>query len=119
MARILVVDDAAFQRVRLRSMLEPAGHKVFEASTGRDGVAVYEREKPDAVLMDVTMPEMDGIAALRAIMAGDPGARIVMVTAMGQQGVVMDAIRAGARDFIVKPVTDANRLHEALKKVLS
>jgi two-component system, chemotaxis family, chemotaxis protein CheY len=92
---------------------------VYEASNGRDGVAVYGREKPDAVLMDVTMPEMDGIAALRAIMASDPTARVVMVTAMGQQGVVMDAIRAGARDFIVKPVTDVNRLHEALKKALA
>lgn len=118
MARILVVDDAAFQRVRLRMHLESAGHQVFEAPNGREGLAVYEREKPDAVLMDVTMPELDGIAALRAIMAGDPGARVIMVTAMGQQAVVMDAIRAGARDFIVKPVTDPARLHDALKKAL-
>ena len=105
MAKILVVDDAAFMRLRAAKLLADAGHTVCEAENGRLAVEVYVRERPDAVLMDITMPEMDGMEALDAIRQSDPAAKVVMLTAMGQQSIVMDAIKRGARDFIVKPFT--------------
>ncbi|MBA3876289.1 MAG: two-component system response regulator [Anaerolinea sp.] len=105
MAKILVVDDAAFMRLRATKLLADAGHVVYEAENGRLAVEVYARERPDAVLMDITMPEMDGMEALDAIRGSDPSAKVVMLTAMGQQSIVMDAIKRGARDFIVKPFT--------------
>jgi two-component system chemotaxis response regulator CheY len=105
MAKVLVVDDAAFMRLRATKLLTDAGHMVFEAENGRLAVEAYARERPDAVLMDITMPEMDGMEALEAIRLHDPTAKVVMLTAMGQQSIVMDAIKRGARDFIVKPFT--------------
>jgi two-component system chemotaxis response regulator CheY len=102
-AKILVVDDSAFVRLRTARLLQGAGHDVIEASTGQAAIDAYVRERPDAVLMDITMPEMDGLEALDQIRTLDPTAKVAMVSAIGQQSVVMDAIRRGAREFLVKP----------------
>jgi len=117
MAKILVVDDAEFLRVRISKMLSSSGHEVIEADNGRAAVNTYAANKPDAVLMDITMPEMDGLAALREIRSRDPGARVVMLTALGQESVVLEAIRSGARDFVVKPF-ERERVLSALRKAL-
>ena len=118
MARVLIVDDAAFMRMMIKDILEKNGFEIVgEASNGLKGVELYKTEKPDIVTMDITMPEMDGIEAVKAIKAFDPKAKVIMCSAMGQQTMVMDAIRAGARDFIVKPF-QADRVLEAIKKVL-
>lgn len=103
MALVLVVDDAAFMRMRLKKVLEEAGHEVIEAGNGNEAVAAYEEHKPDLTLMDITMPEMDGLEALRTIRAKHPDAKIIMCSALGQESTVIEAIKAGARDFIVKP----------------
>jgi two-component system chemotaxis response regulator CheY len=118
MARILVVDDAAFMRLRAAKLLVEAGHQVLEAENGRLAVEVYVRERPDCVLMDITMPEMDGLEALAEIRQQDPHARVAMLTAMGQQAIVMDAIKRGARDFVVKPFA-ADRVLAAVNKLLA
>jgi two-component system chemotaxis response regulator CheY len=118
MAKILVVDDAAFMRLRAVKLLAEAGHTVFEAENGRMAVDVYKAEQPDAVLMDITMPEMDGLEALSEIRKVDPGARVAMLTAMGQQAIVMDAIKRGARDFVVKPFAP-DRVLGAVAKLLT
>lgn len=103
MQKILVVDDAAFMRKRTRELLQANGYAVIEASNGADAVSKYEKEKPGLVLMDITMPVLDGIGALRAIKALDRDAKVVIVTALGQRSMVLEAIRAGAKDFVVKP----------------
>lgn len=114
--RILITDDALFMRVTLKNILTQNGFEVVgEASNGREAVQLYEQLKPDVVFMDVTMPEMDGLAALKAIRAADPDARVVMCTAMGQKQVVLDAIQNGAKDFIVKPF-QPERILEAVQK---
>jgi two-component system, chemotaxis family, chemotaxis protein CheY len=118
MARILVVDDAAFMRVRAAKVLEDAGHEVSQAENGLDAVQKYADWRPDAVLMDITMPEMDGLAALKEIKKIDPGARVAMVTAMGQQAIVMEALKSGARDFVLKPF-QPDRVLAALHKILA
>ncbi len=118
MAKILVVDDAAFMRLRAAKLLADAGHTVFEAENGRLAVEVYSRERPDAVLLDITMPEMDGLEALSEIRRLDPSARVAMLTAMGQQSIVMDAIKRGARDFVVKPFAP-DRVLASVSKLLS
>lgn len=115
MAKVLVVDDAAFMRVRLSSLLRQAGHQVVEASNGVEAVEAYEAEKPDLVFMDITMPEMDGLEVLRRLRARDPEARVVMCTALGQQSMVIEAIKSGARDFIVKPF-QPDRVLQAVQK---
>lgn len=116
--RVLIVDDAAFMRMMLKDMLQKNGYEIAgEASNGIKAVEVYKSEKPDVVTMDITMPDMDGIEAVKAIKKLDPNAKIIMCSAMGQQSMVMDAIKAGARDFIVKPF-QADRVLEALKKVV-
>jgi two-component system, chemotaxis family, chemotaxis protein CheY len=118
MARVLIVDDATFMRMMVKDILEKNGYEVIgEASNGIKAVEIYKAEKPDIVTMDITMPEMDGIEAVKQIKAFDPSAKVVMCSAMGQQSMVMDAIKAGAKDFIVKPF-QADRVLEAIKKVL-
>ncbi len=118
MATFLVVDDAAFMRMRCVKLLKEEGHTTIEAENGKQAVEAYRASKPDAVLMDITMPEMDGLEALRAIIAHDPTARVAMVTALGQQDMVMTALKAGARDFVVKPF-QAVRVLEAAHKLLA
>ena len=118
MAKILLVDDAAFMRMMLKNTLTQAGYTdLYEAEDGLKAEEVYQAEKPDLVFMDITMPNQDGLETLKKIKAADPDATIVMCSAMGQQSMVMDAIRAGAKDFIVKPF-QAERVLEAIKKVI-
>jgi len=117
MAKIMIVDDAEFLRVRVTKLLKGDGHDVVEADNGMKAIEVYSAEKPDAVLMDITMPDMDGLAALKEIKAADPGAKVVMLTALGQESVVLDAIKAGAKDFVVKPF-EPDRVLSAIEKVL-
>jgi len=117
--RILVVDDAAFMRMMLSDHLTKAGFEVVgHAENGAVAIVKYRELKPDMVTMDITMPEMDGIQAVKEIKKIDPSARIVMCSAMGQQQMVMEAIQAGARDFIVKPF-DVTRVVQAVTKALS
>lgn len=117
MARILIVDDAAFMRMMLKNILTEAGHEVVgEAANGADAVDQYNILHPDIVTMDITMPTMDGLQALHAINEQHPSAKILMCTAMGQQEMVINAIKSGARDFIVKPF-DAVRIREAVAKL--
>ena len=102
--KILLVDDAAFMRKMIRDTLEKNGYTdVHEAVDGADAVVKYDELKPDLVVMDITMPNMDGLEALKAIRGKDGSANIVMCSAMGQESMVMDAVRSGAKDFIVKP----------------
>ena len=116
MARVLIVDDAAFMRMMLKDILEKNGFEIVgEASNGLKAVEIYKAEKPDVV--DITMPDMDGIEAVKEIKDFDPAAKVIMCSAMGQQTMVMDAIRAGAKDFIVKPF-QADRVIDAIRKVL-
>ena len=118
MAKVLVVDDAAFMRVRAAKALTDNGHEVMQAENGLDAVQKYAEWRPDAVLMDITMPEMDGLAALKEIKKIDPAARVAMVTAMGQQAIVMEALKSGAKDFVLKPF-QPDRVLAALQKLLA
>jgi two-component system chemotaxis response regulator CheY len=116
--RILIVDDAAFMRMMIKDILTKHGFLIVgEAENGLLAVERYMELKPDLVTMDITMPEMDGIAAVKEIRRNDPYARIIMCSAMGQQPMVIDAIQAGARDFIVKPF-QPDRVLEAVTKAL-
>ncbi|KGM97056.1 chemotaxis protein CheY [Clostridium novyi A str. 4552] len=118
MSKVLIVDDAAFMRMMIKDILEKNGFEVVgEASNGIKAVELYKSEKPDVVTMDITMPDMDGIEAVKEIKKFDPAAKIIMCSAMGQQTMVMDAIKSGAKDFIVKPF-QADRVLEAVKKVI-
>lgn len=117
MAKVLVVDDAAFMRVRAAKALTDNGHEVMQAENGLDAVQKYAEWRPDAVLMDITMPEMDGLTALKEIRKVDPEAKVAMVTAMGQQSMIMDAIKSGAKDFVVKPF-QPDRVLAAVKKLV-
>jgi two-component system, chemotaxis family, chemotaxis protein CheY len=116
-AKILVVDDAAFMRMRCSKLLTDNGYDVVEAENGLDAIAKYKESKPDAVLLDITMPEMDGLTALKEIRKVDPEAKVAMVTAMGQQSMIMDAIKSGAKDFVVKPF-QPDRVLAAVKKLV-
>lgn len=117
--RVLVVDDAIFMRTMISDILKQAGYEVVgEAGTGVEAVQKYKETKPDLVTMDIVMPDMGGIDAVREIMKVDPSARILMCSAMGQQGLVVEAIQAGARDFVVKPF-QPSRVLEAVQRVLS
>jgi two-component system chemotaxis response regulator CheY len=118
MARILVVDDAAFMRVRAAKLLTDNGHEVALAENGREAVSKYAEWRPDAVLMDITMPELDGLGALKEIRKIDPAARVAMVTAMGQQAIVIEALKAGAKDFVLKPF-QPERILATLHKLLA
>ncbi len=102
--KILLVDDAAFMRKMIKDTLNKNGYnEIFEAVDGVDAVAKFDEVSPDLVVMDITMPNMDGLEALKAIRAKDGNANVVMCSAMGQESMVMDAVRSGAKDFIVKP----------------
>lgn len=103
MPKILLVDDAAFMRMRCSKLLTENGYEVAEAENGQEAIAMYQTYRPDLVLMDITMPVMDGITATREIKNIDADAKVVMVSALGQQTMVIEAIKAGAKDFVVKP----------------
>lgn len=116
---VLVVDDAAFMRMMIKDILTKNGYEVVgEAENGAAAVERFKDLRPDLVTMDITMPEMDGISAVREIKAIDASARIIMCSAMGQQAMVIDAIQAGAKDFIVKPF-QPERVLEAVSKALA
>lgn len=115
---ILICDDAAFMRMMIKDILSKNGYNVVgEAENGAVAVDKYTELKPDLVLMDITMPEMDGIQALKKIKEKDSAACVIMCSAMGQQAMVIESIQAGAKDFIVKPF-QADRVLEAVKKVV-
>ena len=115
---ILICDDAAFMRMMIKDILTKNGYNVAgEAENGAKAVEKYNEIKPDLVLMDITMPEMDGIQALKKIKESDSSALVIMCSAMGQQAMVIESIQAGAKDFIVKPF-QADRVIEAVKKVV-
>lgn len=115
---ILIVDDAAFMRMMIKDILGKNGYNVVgEAENGAKALEKYNELKPDLVLMDITMPEVDGIKALKNIKAADPNALVIMCSAMGQQAMVIESIQAGAKDFIVKPF-QPDRVLEAVKKVV-
>lgn len=118
MAKIMIVDDAAFMRMVIKDILKKNGHEVVaECVDGLDAVQKYPQFKPELVFMDIVMPNMEGIDALKKIMQMDPSARIVMCSSIGQQSVVTDALKSGALDFIVKPF-DAAKVLEVIGKVI-
>jgi two-component system chemotaxis response regulator CheY len=119
MARtVLICDDALFMRTMLGDILRQAGFEIVgEAQTGSEAVRKYQELKPSLVTMDIVMPDMGGIDAVRVIMKDHPDARILMCSAMGQQALVIEAIQAGARDFVVKPF-QPSRVLEAVQRVL-
>ncbi|MCL2002679.1 MAG: response regulator [Oscillospiraceae bacterium] len=116
--KILIVDDAAFMRMMIKDVLTKNGFEVIgEAENGKIAIERYKELNPDLVIMDITMPEMNGIDALKGIKAANSAAKVVMCSAMGQQAMVIEAIQSGAKDFIVKPF-QADRVCEAVRKVL-
>ncbi len=117
MALVLVVDDAQFMRLRLNKLLTEAGYEVVEAATGLEALEKYEERPADVVLMDITMPEMDGLTALKELRRRFPEAKVIMCTALGQQSAVLEAIKAGAKDFIVKPFQPDRVLQAVAKQV--
>jgi two-component system chemotaxis response regulator CheY len=118
MARILVVDDAVFARMKCVRLLTEQGFSVDEAKNGAEAIEMYKTHRPDVVLLDITMPDMDGLAALKEIIEVDPNAKVAMVSAMGQRAMVMEALELGARDFVMKPF-DTGRLLQAVQKLMS
>ncbi|MDF2820714.1 MAG: hypothetical protein K0R15_1155 [Clostridiales bacterium] len=115
---ILIVDDAAFMRMMIKDILSKNGYNVVgEAENGLKAIEKYQELKPDLVIMDITMPELDGIQAVKKIKENDSSASIIMCSAMGQQAMVIESIQSGAKDFIVKPF-QADRVLEAVKKVV-
>jgi two-component system, chemotaxis family, chemotaxis protein CheY len=119
MARVLIVDDAAFMRKLLTDALVSGGHEVVgEAGNGIEAVARWQELRPELTTLDITMPEKDGLAALAEIMAIDPSAKIIMCSALGQEGKVLEAVKLGAKDFVVKPFQPP-RVLEAVDKALS
>ncbi len=116
--RIMIVDDAAFMRMTIKNCLAKAGYtNMIEAADGALALDAYQHEKPDLVIMDITMPNMDGIQALKAIKTVDADAKVVMCSAMGQESMVVDAIHLGALDFIVKPFKP-DRILQTVSKIL-
>jgi two-component system, chemotaxis family, chemotaxis protein CheY len=119
MARVLIVDDAAFMRKMLSDALTSGGHEVVgEASNGNEAVLQFQELRPELTTLDITMPEKDGLQALREILSYDPTARVVMCSALGQESKVLESIKAGAKDFVVKPF-QAERVLEAVGKALA
>ena len=118
MARVLVVDDAAFMRKMVSDALTGGGHEVVgEAGNGAEAVLRYQELRPDVMTLDITMPEKDGLAALKEIIAIDPGAKVIMCSALGQESKVLEAIKLGAKDFVVKPFQPERILDAAAKAV--
>ncbi|MDF2635342.1 MAG: response regulator receiver protein [Pelosinus sp.] len=116
--RVLIVDDAAFMRMMVKDILSKNGYEIVgEAENGVKAVEKFQELKPDLTTMDITMPEMDGITAVKEIKKLDPSAKVIMCSAMGQQAMVVEAIQAGARDFIVKPF-QPDRVLEAVRKAV-
>ena len=116
---VLICDDAVFMRTMVADILKKAGYVVVgEAATGRQAVEKYRELRPDFVTMDIVMPELSGIDAVKEICSEDPKARVLMCSAMGQQSLVVNAIQAGAKEFVVKPFV-ASRVLEAVKRVLT
>ena len=118
MANILITDDTMFMRKMLGDILRKAGHTVVEAGNGIECVEILKKQDFDLVTLDITMPEMDGLAALKEIKSFKPNQKVIMVSAMGQQVMVVDAVKSGASDFIVKPY-DKDKLLESVSRVLS
>ncbi|PLR81787.1 two-component system response regulator [Bacillus canaveralius] len=119
MAKILIVDDAKFMRVTLSHILTKADHEIVgECGTGKEAVSLYREFQPDLVTMDITMPEMSGLEAVRVIKNEFPQAKVIMCSSMGQQKIIVEAIEEGAKDFIVKPFDEA-RVIDAVNRVLS
>jgi two-component system chemotaxis response regulator CheY len=115
---ILIVDDAAFMRMIIKDILIKAGYEVVgEAADGKEAVRLFSSLKPELVLLDITMPEMDGIDALKKIMQEDKDAKVIMVSALGQSSMVIESVQAGAKDYIVKPF-QADRVIESVRKVI-
>ena len=117
MATILVVDDSSFMRMRCAATVKELGFDTIEAGDGAEAIQTYKDQNPAGVLMDITMPGVDGLEALREIMAFDSSAKVAMVTAMGQQSMVMEAMKSGAKDFVIKPF-EPDRVKTALTKLL-
>jgi len=118
MSKIMIVDDAAFMRMMIRENLKKTGFSDFvEAGNGDEAVALYMETHPDLILLDITMPVKDGLAALQEIRESDPNARVVMCSAMGQESMVIEAVKLGALDFIVKPFKP-ERLVQTVRNVL-
>jgi len=116
--RVLIVDDAAFMRMMVKDILSKNGFEVVgEAGNGQQAIEKYQELRPDITTMDITMPEMDGITAVKEIKKIDPNAKVIMCSAMGQQAMVIEAIQSGARDFIVKPF-QPDRVLEAIRKAV-
>ena len=116
--RILITDDALFMRVTLKNILTKNGYEIAgEASNGRESIEMYRSVQPDLVTMDITMPEMDGISAVKEIRQMDPNAKIIMCSAMGQKNMVMEAVAAGAKDFIIKPFQPEKVLESIQKQI--
>ncbi len=118
MTKIMVVDDAAFMRMMVKDALTKGGYSdICEAGDGEEAVQMYQDESPSLVLMDITMPKMDGLEALKAIKSQDSAANVVMCSAMGQESMVIDAIKSGAKDFIVKPFKP-ERIIDTVEKIV-
>lgn len=113
--KIMVVDDAKFMRVRVKNLLQD--YDVIEVENGLQAIEKYKQENPDLILMDITMPEMDGITAVKEILAINPNCKIVMLSAMGQESMVIESIKSGAKDFILKPFKP-EKVIETVKKFL-
>ena len=119
MARVLVVDDALFMRKMVSDALTKGGHEVIgEAANGAEAIEQFKSLSPELTTLDITMPEKDGLEALREIMAMDPAARVIMCSALGQESKVIESIKAGAKDFVVKPFKP-DRVLEAVSKALA
>lgn len=118
MVNVLIADDAKFMRMMLKRILEAEGHKIVgEAAGGEEVISLYAKLRPDLVTMDIVMPEPNGIECVRRIREFDPHAKIVMVTALGQEAMVVEALKAGASDFVIKPFK-AGKVIQAIDKVL-
>lgn len=118
MAKVLITDDSMFMRTSLKTMLQSSGYEICEASNGKEMLEVYEKELPDVVTLDITMPEMDGQEALKRLKAAHPEAKVIMCSAMGQQAMVMEAIKSGAMNFLVKPF-EKSKVLDTVVKVLN